>query len=372
MNEENRRNIFSVMEAVAGKVNKISKACRGTFPYYRDENSAGPVCTDTCNWSGGHWVSLQLNAYIISPESAFMNNIRALMDKISVRSRDRDIFLGFIFYYSFARMHDIFNSENDLDTALTAADTIVSMYNSAARLIPLGGECQVLGTDIHGDNLAAVDGAVIADILLYWAYDHTGGKKYLETAISNLDSTVKIFMRNDYSVIHMVKFDPESGNILKKWNNLAYSNNTTWSRGQAWFLLALSYGYKYTEKKEYLDIYRRALQFYTGHCRIPDLIPLYDLQAPEEPGTPVDISALAIMAKSYITMLDQGMEDDGTFNHILDSVLSIIDITDSSFITHHVCFDKPHRYATDSDMVFADYYILDFLMHANEYLQRVK
>jgi len=177
-------------------------------------------------------------------------------------------------------------------------------------------------------------------------------------------------MRNDYSVIHMVEFNPDTGNILAKWNNLGYSNNTTWSRGQAWFLLALAYGYKYAGKKEYIDIYRKALRFYISHCRLPDLVPLYDFQAPEEPETPADASSLAIMAKSYLIMLDLGMDDDGTLDSIINAILTIIDVTPSKFITHHVCFDYPHRFATDSDMIFADYYILDFLIHLNEYLRR--
>ncbi len=69
-------------------------------------------------------------------------------------------------------------------------------------------------------------------------------------------------------------------------------------------------------------------------------------------------------------MLDLGLDDDGTLNSILDTIISIIDVTSSSFITHHVCFDYPHRFAIDSDMVFADHYILDFLINLNEYLQR--
>ncbi|WMT50494.1 MAG: glycoside hydrolase family 88 protein [Ferroplasma sp.] len=370
MDYKDPRHIYSTMETIAEKVNKISEECINRFPYYRDEFSGRLVCTDTCNWSGGHWISLQLNSYIISPETGIINNIKSLKDRISCRSKDRDIFLGFIFYYSFARMYDMFGSEYDLNTALSAADTLISMFNPVAKLIPLGSECQVLGTDIQGDNIAAVDGSIIANILLYWAYDHTGRQDYLETAISNLDSTIKIFMRGNFSVIHMVKFDPDSGNILTKWNNLGYSNNTTWSRGQAWFLLALAYGYKYTENKKYIEIYRKALKFYIGRCRLTSLLPLYDLQAPEEPGTPVDASSLAILAKSYITMLELGLDDDGTLNSILDTILSIIDVTPSSFITHHVCFDYPHRFAIDSDMVFADYYILDFLINLNEYIQR--
>ena len=370
MGDESRKNIYTTMESLAGKVYKISEECMNRFPYYRDERSGKLFCTDACNWSGGHWVSLQLNAYIISPVSGIINNIKALAGKISCRSRDRDIFLGFIFYYSFARMYDMFGSEGDLNTALLAADNLISMYNPYAGLIPLGSECQVLGTDIQGNNLAAVDGSIIGNILLYWAYDHTGKDYYLKTAVSNLDSTVKIFMRNDYSVIHMVEFNPDTGNILAKWNNLGYSNNTTWSRGQAWFLLALAYGYKYAGKKEYIDFYRKALRFYISHCRLPDLVPLYDFQAPEEPETPADASSLAIMAKSYLIMLDLGMDDDGTLDSIINAILAIIDVTPSKFITHHVCFDYPHRFATDSDMIFADSYILDFLIHLNEYLRR--
>lgn len=368
-----KRNINEAILSITSKIYSIEHECRTNFPYYREENKLKWFYTESCNWSGGHWASMLLMTDSKHDDNKVHVTLDNIFHKIKLRMYDSDIFTGFIFYYSYARRFEIYGRYNDLEIALEVADNLVSMYNKNIGLIPLGNECKVLGTDIHGNNLAAVDGSIIANILLYWAYDKTKKKKCLDTALNNLNNTIRIFMREDYSVTHMIEFVPYSGTIIRKWNNLGYSSDSTWSRGQAWFLLALAYGYRHTHNPEYQRIYLQALNFYLKNNNNSSMVPFYDLDAPMATLPPLDTSALAILAESYIIMLfNQGTQDEELLREIFYSFTPYIDSSMQNYILNHGCFDKPRNVATNADLIYSDYYLLSFLLHLKNYLSKGK
>lgn len=368
-----KKDINEAILSITSKIYSIEQECKNNFLYYREENKVKWFCTESCNWSGGHWASMLLMTDFKHDDKKVHVTLDNIFYKIKLRMHDSDIFAGFIFYYSYARRFEMYKHYNDLETAINVADNLVLMYNKNIGLIPLGNECQVLGTDIRGDNLAAVDGSIIANILLYWAYDKTKKKKYLDTAINNLNNTIKIFMRTDYSVTHMIEFDPDSGSIIRKWNNLGYSFDSTWSRGQAWFLLALAYGYRYTHNLEYQRIYAHALNFYLKSNNNSTMVPFYDLRAPIATHPPIDTSALAILAESYVIMLSNyGVQNEELLKQIFYSLVPCIDTSTQNYILHHGCFDKPRNVAIDADLIYSDYYLLSFLFHLKNYLNKEK
>jgi len=363
------KKVEGLIEIITEKIKKISLEVSPEFPYARDLGSKW-LTTKHCDWSGGHWVGLLLRAYDFSGDDYFLEEARKYLPKIKERIADEDAFLGFIFRYSYAYLADKFNLDEYKNLALEAADRLVKMYNKKIGLIPLGSQCRVLGTNIKGSDLAGVDDATIANTLLFWAYEKTSDKKYLDVAIENLDKTIELFMRPDGSTIHMIQFNPETGKVMRKWNNLGYSSDTTWSRGQAWFLLGLAQGFDVTKDNKYKKVYTKALSFYLNMNKKKDLTPYYDMNDPNIPNVPLDTSALAILAESYLLMLKNGYNEFNILPQIVDSLLLHTDLNrDSSIILKDGCFDYPRKVAINSELIFADYYYYDFLLNLWNFLE---
>ena len=312
-------------------------------------------------------------AYEWSKDETFLREAKDRLTMIESRVEDDDEFLGFIFRYSYAYLAEILNSEKYEELALKAANKLLEMQNKQNGLIPLGSQCKILGTGIKGEDLAGVDDAIIPNILLFWAYDKTLEKKYLESALQNLDQSIKLFMREDGSTIHMIRFNPENGNVIQKWNNLGYDSNTTWSRGQSFFLLALAYGFNATHQKRYSEAYDRSLSFYLSVNRDEDLTPYYDMTDPNIPNVPKDTSSLAILAESYLLMIRNGYNNYNILQRIFDSLVAHIEIdSGSSVILKDGCFDYPRNIEVYSELIFADYYCYDFLLELEKYTKVMK
>ncbi len=357
--------IFLITE----KIKKISVEVSPEFPYARDLKSGKWITTKYCDWSGGHWVGLLLSAYDFTKDNYFLEEAKKYFPAISERLEDDDEFLGFIFRYSFAYLADKFNSNVYRNLALEAANRLLKMQNKKIGLTPLGTQCRIMGSNIKGSDIAGVDNAIMPNVLLLWAFKKTSDRNYLDVAIQNLNRTIEIFMRPDGSTIHMIQFKPETGEVVKKWNNLGYSTDTTWSRGQAWFLLALAYGYEITKNDVYLDTYSKALSFYLSVTKRRDLTPYYDMTDPNIPKVPLDTSALSIFAESYLLMLQNGYNEFDILPEIVDSLVAHTDGSNkSSVILKDGCFNYPRKVAVNSELIFSDYYYYDFLLKLKDFL----
>ncbi len=367
------KKIEKLLEGITKKVRIIEYEVTPNFPFSRDMQGGRWLTTEHCDWSGGHWVGLLLNAYRWSGDNYFLDEAKKKLNAVKMRVNDDDEFLGFIFRYSYAHLADMLKSDEYKATAIQAADRLLEMYNGKIGLIPLGSQCRIVGTNIKGSNLAGVDDAIIPNTLLFWASEKTSDKKYRQVAIENLDRIVDLFMRPDGSTIHMIKFDPENGDIIDKWNNLGYDPTTTWSRGQAFFLLALAYGFNATHYQKYQELYSRSFSFFLKSTHGKDLTPYYDLADPNIPKVPLDTSSLSIIAESYLLMLKNGYGDYTMLERIVESLITHMDAeTDSSVILKDGCFDYPRKVAINSELIFSDYYCFDFLFELANYMKGEK
>jgi len=72
-------------------------------------------------------------------------------------------------------------------------------------------------------------------------------------AVNHANTTLANHFRNDHSSYHVVDYNPEDGSVRMKCTSQGYSDDSFWSRGQAWGLYGLAQCYKYTGNRKYLD-----------------------------------------------------------------------------------------------------------------------
>ena len=69
--------------------------------------------------------------------------------------------------------------------------------------------------------------------LLYFASEASGDSKYADAATIHASTTMKNHYRPDHSSVHVVDYDPETGEVRKKNTAQGYAHESAWARGQA-------------------------------------------------------------------------------------------------------------------------------------------
>ncbi len=211
--------------------------------------------------------------------------------------------------------------------------------------------------------MSSVDNIYTALPVLWRAYRETNDPTFRDVAISHADRHLDWFLREDGSTWHHAAFDPETGTLRERRNELAYSEDTCWARGLGWNVAGLAWAYRETGGNRYLDAIERSVAYYRD--RSPDdLIPYWDLAAPSIPDTVRDTSAAGLVAYGLLT-LKPGNAAVGELRsmgrEILDSLLTSYTIMDPDDDRRgavlHGCYDKPGGYATDDELLWTEYYV---------------
>ena len=201
-------------------------------------------------------------------------------------------------------------------------------------------------------------------------------KAYADDSLQNIacthaNTTIQHHFRDDYSTYHLVDYDPETGAVRGKQTVQGFSDDSSWSRGQAWALYSYTMMFRLTGYQNYL------LQ--AGHIadmllrRLPaDGIPYWDFDAPVEEQTYRDASAAAIMASAFIELSRYipGTEAKESYLAMAEKQLRTLASkeylaepgTNECFILKHSVGALPDKSEVDVPLTYADYYFLEALL----------
>lgn len=101
--------------------------------------------------------------------------------------------------------------------------------------------------------------------LLYWASDETGDPKYRDIAEKHIHTAVANVIREDYSTWHTFFFDMKTGAPDHGATCQGYRDGSAWARGQAWGVYGMALAYRYTGRKEYIDLFRHVTEYFLAH-----------------------------------------------------------------------------------------------------------
>lgn len=99
---------------------------------------------------------------------------------------------------------------------------------------------------------------VVVDImmnleLLFWGANHGGPASLREHAVAHARATYRDFVRSDGSSFHVVRYLKNSGKVFNKGQLQGQNENSTWTRGHAWFIYGMIVCYRYTHDKDFLN-----------------------------------------------------------------------------------------------------------------------
>jgi hypothetical protein len=127
-------------------------------------------------------------------------------------------------------------------------------------------------------------------------------------------------IRSDGSTWHLVVYNSTTGRVIKKGTAQGYSDNSTWSRGQAWGIYGFANMFNRTGNTEYLVTSRRLATYFLNNLPSDGIVP-WDFAAPLP--RPADSSA-ATIAVNGLLLLSQQETTTEAKNQWIDAALQIL------------------------------------------------
>jgi len=280
--------------------------------------------------------------------------------------------MGFKIYCSFGTGFRLTADQHYKEVIIQSAKTL------STRFRPITGT--IRSWDHSSDKWAypvIIDNMMNLE-LLFAATQLTGDSSFYKIAVTHANTTMKNHYRPDYSSFHVVDYDTVSGKVIQKTTHQGYSNESAWSRGQAWGLYGYTMCYRFTKDTKYLQLAENIAAFMMLHKNFPkDLVPYWDFDAPGIPHEPKDVSAAAVMASALYELSQYSNKKGKAYIEVADGIVK--SLTDNyrspigenkGFILLHSTGSRPSNSDVDVPLSYADYYYLEALLRSKKLKQR--
>lgn len=339
----------------------IEEVPTGLYPKLTDSNYDW-ILVPPSDWTSGFYPGCLWYGYELSKDSQLKNAAELFTQGLYDEQYTTDHHdVGFMIFNSFGLGYDITGNEIYKNVVHQAAKSLSIRYNENVGCIQSwNGEFQVII-----DNMMNLE-------ILFWASKNGGDSSYYNMAVSHAKKTIQNHVREDGSSFHVVHYDPENGNVIKKRTAQGYSDNSTWARGQAWGIYGFTMCYRETGNDEFLNTAVKMADYFILHLP-EDFIPFWDFDLPENFDKNYKDASAATIALSGLIELNRYVNNsvynsviENTFNSLTDNYL--IEQKNDSGIIDHCAYNVNHvnQDYWDGATIWGDYYFLEAITRLKE------
>ena len=363
--------------SLAVALRKIDRICRGIpdgFPSgYGERNKyreAGNV-----GWTPGFWTGLLWLAYQHTGDRAWRDRAEILNHSFSARLdaagagiETHD--LGFLYTLSGTATWKLTGNAAARSLALRAADLLTERYWTGGRIIQAWGRL-----DDREERGRIIIDSTMNMPLLFWAAQQTGEPAYRDVAVKHLDQCVQYLIRSDGSTFHTYFVDVDTGEGRYGATLQGFSDDSCWSRGQAWAIYGFSLAFRHTREDRFRDAARKIAAYFLDRLP-PDGICYWDLTFGDDDGQERDTSAAAIAASGLLELCDHVAQDDPDHRRLRDAALGILATLTSRYVStdpdedgilrQGVCH-RPLGLGVNECCLWGDYFYLEALVRQDAF-----
>lgn len=277
--------------------------------------------------------------------------------------------IGFIINCSFGNGLRLAGEKSYEDVIIEAAKSL------STRFRPVAGILQSWNVDRGWQSQRGWECPVIIDNmmnleLMFKATELSGDSSFYHIAVSHADRTMVEQFRPDGSCYHVIDYSLEDGSVRNRNTAQGYAHESAWSRGQAWAIYGYALCYRETGDRSYLDMALKAFHFMRDHKNMPeDLIPYWDMDAPNIPNELRDASAASCIAAALYEICAMDVPNAQSYKEYADKILTTLSSpayraepgTNGNFLLMHSVGSIPHNAEIDVPLNYADYYFLEAL-----------
>ncbi|MDR0687636.1 MAG: glycoside hydrolase family 88 protein [Prevotellaceae bacterium] len=370
--------------------------------YPRTTSKSGALAsTSMYEWTSGFFPGNLWYLYELSNDDLFKAKAQAwtvTLEPLKTYTGNHD--LGFMMYCSFGNGYRLMPDETAAyrDILLQGAGSLSTRYSEAVRSIQSWNANKSWG-GARRNFPVIIDNMMNLELLMWAAKatsDTAAARKFRRIAVTHANTTIKNHLRPDYSTYHVVSYNPQTGEVESKTTAQGWSDNSTWSRGQAWGIYGFTMMYRETSDKKYLEVAKKMADFFLNHPNLPaDKIPYWDFNAQQDgyvaewpdraSALPVppdklpiahyrDASAGAIVASALFELYGH-TQSEAYLTSAIAMLRSLASSdyraalgSNANFILKHCVGSIPHGVEIDVPLVYADYYFLEALLRYRKFL----
>jgi rhamnogalacturonyl hydrolase YesR len=277
--------------------------------------------------------------------------------------------IGFIINCSFGNGLRLTGMPSYKEVIIQAAQSL------STRFRPNAGVIQSWNVDHGWQAERGWDCPVIIDNmmnleLMFKATELSGDSSFYKIAVSHADRTLQEHFAPDGRCFHVVDYSIKDGKVRNRQTAQGYADSSIWSRGQAWAIYGYTICYRETKDRKYLDQALKTFNMMRSLANMPaDLIPYWDMEAPNIPNEPRDVSSASCIASALYEISTTDIPDAADYKAYADSMLKSLASpayraalgTNGNFLLMHSVGSIPHNAEIDVPLNYADYYFLEAL-----------
>lgn len=334
-------------------------------------NKGGVYYCGYADWRSGFFPGSVWYLYELTGDTALLPLAQKYTEAISEAQNltwHHDI--GFIINCSFGNGLRLIDKPGYKEVMIQAAKSLCTRFREKPQVIQSwdvkgnswqserGWECPVII-----DNMMNLE-------LLFEATKLSGDSTFYNVAVMHADRTLKEQFRPDGSCYHVIDYSIEDGTVRHRQTAQGYSDESVWSRGQAWAIYGYTVCYRETKNRTYLDQAIKTFEFMKNLKNMPeDLVPYWDMDAPDVPAAPRDASSASAIASALYEMSTYDLPDAASYRAYADKIMESLASEsytaklgeNGRFILMHSVGSIPHNSEVDVPLNYADYYYLEAL-----------
>lgn len=366
-----REKLEGALEDALAKVDYMITTFDGRFPNECSKNNVYSVHDNNdgrSTWTTGFWTGILWHSYELSGEYKYKQLAnehvptfyKRIDEKIGVNHHD----MGFLFIPSCVAAYKLDGNVQGKTAAIKAADHLISRYHEKGEFIQAWGS---VGAD---DNYRLIVDCLLNIPLLYWVSEVTGDAKYRDIAYKHFTTTVNTCYREDGSTYHTYYFDKVTGLPLRGVTAQGASDESTWSRGQAWGMYGPMLTYIYIQDEKALDTFISAANYYLAYLP-EDYVAYWDLSFTDGDDEPRDSSSASIAVCAMLEAIKHMDENDpqrrvfvNACNRIMNSLIdnyTTKDTPEANGLLLHGTYSKPGNNGVDEMTMWGDYFYMEAL-----------
>ena len=339
------------------------------FPSETSKNNIYDARDNRGGWTTGFWTGIIWHAYELTGEERYKEialdqtkSFQYIIDnEIGVNHHD----MGFLFSLSCVSAYKLTGDETAKETALKAADHLITRYREKGEFIQAWGDISNTSS-----NYRLIIDTLMNIPLLYWASEVTGNETYRNIARAHYDTTQSLVYREDGSTYHTYYFDPQTGKPKKGVTRQGLNDESTWSRGQGWGIYGPMLTYGYEKNEEAMETFIAATNYFLKNLPL-DYVPYWDFTFTDGDYQPKDSSAAAIALCGMLEGIKYMDESDPLRQVYINAskriMNSLIDYYSSKDLDHanglliHGTQNMPDKTGVDEMSMWGDYFYLEAL-----------
>ena len=286
MNREKVKHAFTAAQEI---VKSHLKDFKGGFPAPASENQFYPKI-ENIDWTAGFYTGMLWMFYEESKDTIFretaQEHLKSFDNRINKRIWVDHHDMGFIYRPSCVAAYKLTGNTKAKETALKAASNLRSRFQEKGQFI------QAWGMIGDTNEYRLIIDCLLNLPLLYWAFEETKDISYQEVALAHLKTALSVLIRDDFSTYHTYYFNQKDGSPAYGATKQGYSDESAWSRGQAWGIYGIALNYPHYRKDSLKTTWKGVTDYFLAHLP-KDLAAYWDLYFMEG-DEPRDSSASAI------------------------------------------------------------------------------